>query len=44
MSFMSAETTVNIVYYFCKYRKANNVFWARFDSKLASDIKSLKNW
>lgn len=44
ISFLSNESTVNIVYYFCKFRKTSKTFWSRFDSKLSLDIKNLEDW
>lgn len=44
MSFLSPENSVNLIYYFCKFRKTNNVFWNRFDSKIINDVNSLTKW
>lgn len=43
ISNLSNEALVNIVYYFCKFQKANKAFWARFDSKLDSHISVINN-
>ncbi|CAI2366509.1 unnamed protein product [Moneuplotes crassus] len=43
ISFLSGESTVNLVYYFCKFRQTSKIFWSRFDSKLLNDIQSIKN-
>ncbi|CAI2366824.1 unnamed protein product [Moneuplotes crassus] len=43
MAFISGESIIDIVYYFCKFRKTSTAFWGRYDSKLTQELQTIDN-